>query len=73
MELLVVESFAERGVAIPYVAARIARRTGRGRKLLQVAVRPLRDERLRVDLERQVGIERVGDPHRHAELLLLEM
>src|SRR2546430_10989242 len=52
VELLVVESFAERGVAVRYVAARADRRARRGRKPLLVAVRSLPDERPRLDLER---------------------
>src|SRR5256714_6168928 len=41
VELLVVESFAERGVAIRYVAAREVRRARVRRQLLPVAVSPL--------------------------------
>src|SRR6266550_549567 len=75
-ELLEVESadvVRERGVAVGLIPARIVRRARRRRQLAHVAERPLRDEWLRVHLERHVRAEWIGDPHRQRELLLLEV
>src|SRR6058998_3856475 len=75
-ELLVVEAagvVGDGGVAVHLVAAREIRRPRACRQLPHVAVGPLRDERLRVHLERHARIEGVGDAYGHAELLLLQV
>src|SRR6266581_8077610 len=75
-ELLVVEGagvVGDGGVAVHLVAAREIRRPRACRQLPHVAVGPLREERLRVHLERRVRVERVGEAHGHAELLALEV
>src|SRR3989441_7216820 len=75
-ELLEVESadvVRVRGIAVRLIAAVIVDGTRVRGQLTHVAERPLRDEWLRVHLERHVRAEWIGDTHRQRELLLLEV